>query len=324
VTAGGTVSVDVPAADFRIATVTFNLPTGGTSFFWSAQHGQHTLPNGLLDVRSASANSFSFDASPVVGHAKLPPARYDGSTSASDSNFNSFFETRSLDLEPDDDLTVDFGAPTLLAVRPIPGAAGGAATVSGTVQSSDLPVSSLQVLVNGVRVTVRDDGSFSRATTIGTGPLTVVASDNLGRTTTLKRYFTTMTGLFAPAAGADLVSEGQDVSAIQNFTFQAPMPSNAFNAGRTIPLKLTGALGGAAVTAANAVAAPRIVATLQVAAGGPATMVNPTGGETVFHFDANAAQWTCNLGTTGLSAGTYVVQIQFWDGRILEAAFVLA
>jgi hypothetical protein len=25
----------------------------------------------------------------------------------------------------------------------------------------------------------------------------------------------------------------------------------------------------------------------------------------------------------GLAPGTYVVQIQFWDGRILEAAFVL-
>jgi hypothetical protein len=37
-----------------------------------------------------------------------------------------------------------------------------------------------------------------------------------------------------------------------------------------------------------------------------------------------SAQWTCNLSTTGLAAGTYVVQIQFWDGRILEAAFVLS
>jgi len=319
VTAGGTVSVDVPAADFRIATVTLNLPPGTASMFWSASRGEYTLPNGALAVPFPFANAFSFDGSPLVGHAKLPPGRYDGSTQATDADFNSVVDSRGLDLENDDDLTADFGAPALLAVRPIPGASGGSATVTGTVVTSAPPV---QVTVNGSSATVAN-GSFSRATTIGTGPLTIVARDNLGRTTTLKRYFTTVAGLFAPAAGADLVSEGLDVNAIQNFTFRAPTPSSAFNTGRTIPLKLTGALGSAAVTGANAAAAPRVAAVLQVAPG-VATTVNPTGGETVFRFDTKAAQWLCNLGTTGLTAGTYVVQIQFWDGRILEAAFVLA
>ena len=127
-----------------------------------------------------------------------------------------------------------------------------------------------------------------------------------------------------PAAGADLVSQGADVNAIQFVSFTLPpLPANSFNAGRTIPLKLTGALGSAAVTSANAAAAPRVIAVLQVAAGA-ATTVSPSGGETVFHFDSGSAQWVCNLSTTGLAAGTYVVQIQFWDGRILEAAFVLA
>ena len=274
-------------------------------------------------MRSAGSSAFSFDGTAVVGHGNLPPGRYNGTTSTVDANFNSFVESRRLDLEPDDDLTADFGAPVLLAVRPIPGAAGGAATVTGTVATSDPAVTSLQVTVNGASATIGSGGSFSRAATIGTGPLIVVAKDNLGRTTTLKRYFTTMAGLFAPAAGADLVSQGGDIAALQTFTFLAPTPSASFNAGRTIPLKLTGALGGAAVTGANSAAAPQIAAVLQVPPGGPATTVNPTGGDTVFHFDSGSAQWICNLGTTGLTAGTYVVQIQFWDGRILEAAFVL-
>jgi len=322
VTAGATTTVDVPAADFRVANVTFNLPAGGTSLFWFASHGQYTLPNGLMDVNTAQASVFSFDGSAVVAHATLPPGRYDGNTSASDVNFNSFSENRRLDLEPDDDLTADFGAPMLLAVRPIPGAGGGNVTVSGTVASNDTALASLQVFVNGNSASVDSTtGAFSRGgITIGTGPLTIVARDNLGRTTTLKRYFTTMSGLFAPAAGADLVSQGLDVFAIQTSTFVAPTPSGSFNIGRTIPLKLTGALGNAAVTAANAVTAPRVAAVLQVGPGG-VTTVNATGGDTVFKFGSGV--WTCNLGTTGLTAGTYVVQIQFWDGRILEAAFVL-
>ncbi len=321
VTAGATVSVDLPAADFHIATVTLNPPMGDSSISWSADDGRYTLANGVLEVRSASLNSFSNDGSAVVGHAKLPPGRYDGTTTAVDSSFNSLVETRRLDLQPDDDLTVDFGAPMLLAVRPIPGAAGGSVTVTGTVVTSAPTVTSLQVLVNGASATVGASGSFSRAATIGTGPLTVVARDNRGRTTTLKRYFTTMAGLFAPAAGADLVSAGQDVSSIQNSLFLAPMSGGHFTLGKTILLKLTGALGSAPVTSANAAAAPQIVAVLQVAAGAPATTVNPTGGDTVFHFDGG--QWICNFGTKGLSAGTYVVQIRFWDGRILETALVL-
>jgi hypothetical protein len=323
VTAGATLSVDLPAADFRIATVTMNPPTGGSSISWSADRGQYALTNGVLDVRSPSLGSFSFDSSAVVGHAKLPPGLYNGTTSSVDSNFNSFVETRRLDLQPDDDLTADFGAPMLLGVRPIPGAAGGSVTVTGTVvATTPTPTSnSIQVLVNGASATVGPGGSFSRTATIGTGPLTVVARDNRGRTTTLKRYFTTMTGLLAPAAGADLVSAGQDVVSIQKSFFVVPTASGSFHAGATIPLKLTGALGSAAVTSANAAAAPRIVAVLKVVPIDPPTTVHPTGGETVFRFASS--QWVCNLSTTGLSAGTYVVQIQFWDGRILETALVL-
>jgi hypothetical protein len=118
-----------------------------------------------------------------------------------------------------------------------------------------------------------------------------------------------------------LVSEGQDVISIQNSLFLPPMSGGHFNAGRTIPLKLTGALGGAAVNSGNAAVPPRIVAVLQVAAGAPATTVHPTGGDTVFHFEGG--QWICNFSTKGLPAGTYVVQIRFWDGRVLESAFVL-
>jgi len=318
VTAGATTSLDLPAVDFRVANVTLNSPPGYVSISWSASNGQYTLPNGVLFV-SAGLNASTSDGSPAVGRMNAPQAQYPGTTTVFDSDFNSLTDSRQLDLEADDDLTADFGAPMLLAVRPIPGAAGGAATVTGTVVTSAPPVT---VTVNGASATVGSGGSFSRAATIGTGPLTVVARDNLGRTTTLKRYFTTMAGLFAPAAGADLVSQGADLNAIQFISFTLPpLPASPFHAPQSIPLKLTGSLGGAAVTAANAAAAPRVVAVLQAAAGAAPTTVSPAGGETVFHF--TSGQWVCNLGTQGLAPGTYVVQIQFWDGRILEAAFVL-
>jgi hypothetical protein len=323
VTAGTTTSLDLPAVNFRVANVTLKAPAGYTSISWSGNNGQYTLSNGVLFVGS-SLNASTFDGSPAVGRMNAPQALYPGTTTVVDSNFNSLTDARQLDLEADDDLTADFGAPMLLAVRPIPGAAGGSVTVTGRVVSSHPTVTPLQVLVNGASTTVSSGGAFSRTATIGTGPLTVVARDNLGRTTTLKRYFTTMTGLLAPVAGADLVSQGADVNAIQFISFtQPPLPASSFHAPRTIPLKLTGALGNAAVTSANAIA-PRIFALLLVAPGAAATAASSSGGETVFRFDAAAGQWICNLGTAGLAKGTYVVQIQFWDGRILEAAFVLA
>src|SRR5206468_3142176 len=177
------------------------------------------------------------------------------------------------------------------------------ATVSGKAVPSDASATKVQVVVNGACATVAADGSFSARAVIGTGPLTIVARDNLGRTTTLKRYFTTMTGLYAPCNGADLVSRNQDVNAVTNFVFQAPLPKNSFNAGRVIPLKVTGALAGVAVTGANAAAAPRVVALVKVAPGmAPATLTPPS--PTVFRFDSG--QWIANLSTQGLQPGTYV------------------
>ncbi|MFL5307041.1 MAG: hypothetical protein ACJ8F1_17625 [Polyangia bacterium] len=320
VTAGGHVAIDLPPVDYRAASVTLNAVEGGASLFWFASEGRYPLPKGVLGTTGPQMLSFSFDGSPAAGRAMLPPGRFDGSTTSSDQDFNSFTENRSFDLEPDDDLTADFGAPALLSVRPIPGASGGPATVSGKAVPSDASVTKLQVLVNGACATVAADGSFSARAVIGTGPLTIVARDNLGRTTTLKRYFTTMAGLYAPCDGADLVSRNQDVNAVSNFVFQAPLPKNSFNAGRVIPLKVTGALAGVAVTGANAAAAPRVVALVKVAPGmAPATLTPPS--PTVFRFDSG--QWIANLSTQGLQPGTYVVQIQFWDGRVLEAAFVL-
>jgi hypothetical protein len=319
VTAGARVSLDLPPIDFRAASVTLNAVDGGPSLSWFADEAWYPLANGALGTSSSQMISFSFDTSPTVGRAMLPPGRYDGSTTTSDPDFNSFTEARSLDLEPDDDLTADFGAPMLLAVRPIPGAAGGPATVTGKVVTSHPTVTKLQVFVNGAAASVAANGSFSASAVIGTGPLTIVARDSLGETTTLKRYFTTMTGLLPPCQGADLVSQNEDVNAITNFVFQAPLPKHSFTVGQTIALKLTGALAGVPVTSGNA-AAPRVVALVKVAPGMTSTTF-PRPSTTVFAFDG--AQWSANLGTNGLQAGTYVAQIQFWDGRVLEAAFVL-
>jgi hypothetical protein len=320
VTAGAHTTVDLPSMDFRIASVTLIPPSGGPSLFWFADKGRYPLSNGVLGVDAAQLSSFSFDANPAVGRAMLPPGFYDGSTIASDPDFNSFTESRTFDLEPDDDLTADFGAPALLAVRPRPGAAGGATTVTGKVVTSDPAVTSLQVLVDGTPASIAADGSFSAGAVIGTSALTIAASDNLGRTTTLKRYFTTISGLFAPAAGADLVSQNQDVNAITNFVFAAPMAKKSFHAPQVIPLRLSGSLAGVSVTSANA-SAPQVVALVRAAADVPPTTIAPSG-QTV--FTSTGGQWLCPLSTAGLQPGTYVVQIRFWDGRILEAAFVLS
>jgi hypothetical protein len=316
----GAISADVPAIDFRVANVTLNAPAGFTSISWSAGNGQNA-PNGLFLVNT-SLNASTFDGSPAVGRMNAPPAQYAGTTTVTDSNFNSLTDPRQLDLAPDDDLTADFGAPALLAVRPLPGAPGGAPTVTGTVTTSAPPVT---VKVNGVNASVTGT-SFSLGTTIGTGPLTIVARDNLGRTTTLKRYFTTITGLFAPAAGADLVSQNADLYAVEGANFIQPaLPPSSFQAGSTIPLKLAGSLAGAPVTATNAAVAPKIIALeLVIPGAAPARPGQGPGGQTVFHFDASSGLWVCTLSTQGLPTGTYVVPIQFWDGRILEAAFVLS
>jgi hypothetical protein len=268
-----------------------------------------------------SASPAPPDNGTPVGHGKFPPGVYAGSSFSFDTDFNFTTESRSLDLEPDDDHTADFGAPTLSQVRPIPrGAAGGPATVTGIVASSDA-TAHLHVTVNNVVASVGAGGAFSASTVIGTGPLTVLAFDDQGRTTTLKRYFTTMSGLFAPVAGADLVSQGQDLNSIETTFFAPPLAKMALNPGRTVPLKLTGALGTAAVTNANA-SAPRVFALFSVAPFMSATPIALTGDPT-FRYDTSGKQWINNLSTVGLQAGTYVVQIQFWDGRILEAALVL-
>jgi len=299
----GSISADIPNVDFRVANVTLNSPAGFTSISWFG-NGQNA-PNGVI-LEGAALNASTFDgSSSAIGRMNVPPAQYFGTTRVTDSNFNSLTDARQLDLAPDDDLTADFGAPALLAVRPLPGAPGGAATVTGTVTTS---ASSVTVAVNGMPANVTGNNgsfSFSRSATIGTGPLTIVATDNLGRTTTLKRYFTTITGLFGPAAGADLVSQNADLYAIEGVNFIQPaLPPSSFHAGSTIPLKLTGSLGGAPVTAANT-AAPFIIALeLVIPGAAPAHPGQGPGGQTVFRFDAGSGQWICNLNTQGLPAGT--------------------
>jgi flagellar basal body rod protein FlgG len=99
--------------------------------------------------------------------------------------------------------------------------------------------------------------------------------------------------------------------------FAAPIAKPPLHAPQTVPLRLSGALGNVAVTSANATA-PRVIALVKVAQFQAPTILAPTG-NTV--FQSTGGQWLCNLSTAGLSPGTYVVQIQFWDGRILEAAF---
>ncbi len=85
--------------------------------------GRYALPNGVLFTPFGSLLAGTFDGSLPVGRALLPPGRYDGETDFVDPDFSDQIDPRSFDLEPDDNLTSDFGAPMLLGVRPIPGAA---------------------------------------------------------------------------------------------------------------------------------------------------------------------------------------------------------
>ena len=94
---------------------------------------------------SASLNASTFDGSPAVGRMNAPQAQYPGTTTVVDSDFNFLNDSRPLDLEADDDSTADFGAPTLLAVRPIPGAAGGIGDGHGDSRGA----ASLPVTVDG-------------------------------------------------------------------------------------------------------------------------------------------------------------------------------
>ncbi len=320
---GAQIAVDLPALDFHVASVTLNPPPeAGPSLSWAnTATGKRTLPKGVLLTPGCSLSTSMYDGSAPVAHGFCPPGRYDGQTDFLDPNYTDTFDPRPLDLEADDDLTADFGAPTLVGVLPVPGAAGGSTKVTGTVASSDPHVTKLRVTVNGAPATIGTAGAFSAPAVIGTGPLTIVASDNLGRVTTLKRYFTTIAGLFAPCNGAELVSLNQDVNAITNSGLFLPaLAKTTFAVGQTIALKLTGALGAAPVTSANSAKAPRVVGLVQAAQGVPPTTVNLPS-PTVFSY--TSGQWAANLSTKGLTAGTYVVQIQFWDGRTLEAAFVL-
>ena len=169
VTAGGRVTIDLPPIDFRAASVTLNAVDGGPSLFWFASEGRYPLPKGVLGTSSPQMFSFSFDGSPTTGRAMLPPGRFDGSTTSSDPNFNSFTENRSFDLEPDDDLTADFGAPALLAVRPDSRRVGRPRDGQRQSGRQRPTCAQVQVLVNGAAATVAADGSFSARAVIGTG-----------------------------------------------------------------------------------------------------------------------------------------------------------
>ncbi len=118
-------------------------------------------------------------------------------------------------------------------------------------------------------------------------------------------------GFLAPMAA--LVPEGNT----------APLPNNAFKAGKTIPLKLMLFCGTTQLTNLD-VAAPEIVGLTRNGDAVPLATIDPgvLDGEDIA-FTYNTDHWKYNLGTKTLISGTYEITLQMPDGLRYVARFVL-
>lgn len=117
-----------------------------------------------------------------------------------------------------DEATVTFiistAAPTLNVSTPTENLItnSGTVTVSGTAAAGSDAVTLAEVTVNGEAVEVEEDGSFSKEVSLteGANTITVIAKDNLGKTTTVTRHVTLDTK--APVI-SEVVAEATTVDA---------------------------------------------------------------------------------------------------------------
>lgn len=102
-----------------------------------------------------------------------------------------------------------------------------------------------------------------------------------------------------------------------------PVPANAFKLGSTLPLKLDLYLGGAELIGAND--APQIVGLVRSGtAVGLGTVDLDTGASdtgTAFRLTGN--DWTFNLSTKSLTAGSYIITISAPGAPLMYGSFVL-
>lgn len=114
-------------------------------------------------------------------------------------------------------------------------------------------------------------------------------------------------------------------SLVATGSLEVPLPSRAFRAGRTIPLKMTLTCGGAPLSDSQ-VAPPRIVSLYRAGDAVPLDVIDPNAGESndnglLFRFSDD--KWIYNLSTVQLRIGTFKITVETPDGRRWDGAFVL-
>jgi hypothetical protein len=122
-------------------------------------------------------------------------------------------------------------------------------------------------------------------------------------------------GMLPPMA--DLVPDGAE----------APLPSHAFKAGRTVPLKLNYLCDETPVTDQSEVRLPQLLFVRRVG-NAESIPVEESGDSSVGQssdswFRYSDEHWIYNLGTRGMSTGTYEIGIRLSDGRLFVAGLVL-
>src|SRR5262249_39532989 len=153
---------------------------------------------------------------------------------------------------------------------------------------------------------------------IGRNPITVAVTDVYGESNTQQRTLVrpfTVQGFLPP--GVPLVPAEQGIPSA---------PGASYKAGSTIPLRVQHYSCGQLVSTQVEVRfAPRIALVQKIGNNAPATIVDPgtTASPDGLLFRFVGGTWLNNLSTRGWSSGTYLLTVQFADGKLYRAVFAL-
>ena len=255
----------------------------------------------------------SFQGDPLLMHfeggtwVQVTNATVNGTTICGSVNsLSPFAVMQAADLPP----IANAGSPQTVACT---SAAGAAVTLNGTASHDP----------DGQAITYAWSGPFGNATgatpivnlPLGSSTITLVVNDG---------HFNS-----APARVTDTVTIAVSgfqppMAALAPSGSAVPLPGNAFQLGRTVPLKLQLSCGANLISAG--VAPPQIVALVRNGDALNLTTIDPDAGQANDNgllFRASNGQWVYNLSTAGLSSGTYTITVLMPDGRSYDAGFVL-